>query len=160
MSETIIGVNITMSEMNLQKPNAWRVFWKENWLVILVVLGLAAAYLILRTPGQAFASTEELQVQLQSGQSVVVEFYSNSCSICLISKPKVDRLEAELEGQATVLRLNVKDPVVQPLAVAWRVYGVPAFFVVAGDGTPVYARAGAPDSDGIKAAVLALTAGD
>ena len=140
------------------KPNALRGFWKENWLVILVVLGLALAYLILHTPRQAFASTEALQAQLRSGQITVVEFYSNSCNICLISKPKVDRLEADLAGRATVLRLDVKDPVVQPLASAWQVYGVPPFFVVAGDGTIVYGRAGAPDTEGIKAAVAALAA--
>lgn len=145
-----------MNDENVQKPSALRVFWKENWLVILVVLGLAIAYLILHTPRQTFASTEALQAQLQAGRPVLVEFYSNSCSICLISKPKVDRLEAELQDYATVLRLDVKDPVVQPLASAWRVYGVPTFFVVAGDGTPTYGRAGAPNIEELRAAVMAL----
>lgn len=139
-------------------PGGWRLFWKENWLVILVVLGMALAYLILRTPRQAFASTEALQARLRSGQPTVVMFYSNSCSICLISKPRVDRLEAELQGQASVLRLDVRDPMVQPLAAAWRVYGVPTFFVVDGAGTLVYGRAGAPDVEGIKAAVAAVAA--
>lgn len=149
-----------MNAENEQKPGAWRVFWKENWLIILVVLGLAIAYLILHTPRQTFASAEALQAQLQTGQPTVVEFYSNSCSICLVSKPKVDRLEIELQDTAAVLRLDVKDPVVQPLAAAWRVYGVPTFFVVAGDGTPAYGRAGAPNSEEIKAAVMALVGAD
>lgn len=148
-----------MDNTDSQKPNGWQVFWKENWLVILVVLGMATAYLVLRTPREAFASTEALQARLQSGQPTIVTFYSNSCSICLISKPRVDRLEAELQGRATVLRLDVKDPLVQPLAAAWRVYGVPTFFVVDGAGTPVYARAGAPDIEALKAAVANLEAG-
>lgn len=143
-----------MENIDARKASAWRVFWKENWLVILVVLGLAFSYLVLHTPRQAIASTEALEAQLRTGQPTVVEFYSNTCSICLISKPAVDRLENALQGRATVLRLDVKDPMVQPLAAAWRVYGVPTFFVVSGDGTPVYARAGAPDSEAIEAAVM------
>lgn len=147
-----------MTETDMQKPSGWQVFWKENWLVILVVVGMAAAYLILRTPLETFASAEALQARLQSGQPTVVEFYSNSCSICLISKPKVDRLEADLQGRAAVLRLDVRDPAVQSLALAWKVYGAPTFFVVAGDGTPVYGRAGAPDIEALKAAVAAVEA--
>jgi len=119
-------------------------FWKENWLTLTVVLVLAGAYVFLRTPGDVFASVEELEAQLQSGSPTIVSFYSNSCSICLIAKPRVDQLEASLEGRATVLRLNVNDAVGRTLATRWGVRGVPTFFVVNGRGEVVYAQAGAP----------------
>jgi len=138
-----------------QDRSKWRVFWEENWLTLLVVLVLAGAYVFLRTPGDAFASLESLQSELRSGSPTVIEFYSNSCSICLVSKPKVDALERDLEGQAEVLRLNVKEDVGRALAGRWGIRGVPTFVVLDGAGEVAYAGAGAPDVEAIKAAVTA-----
>jgi len=136
-----------------EEKSKWRIFWDENWLTIVVVLVLAGAYVFLRTPGDAFASTDEVEALLIDGQPTVIEFYSNSCSICLVSKPKVDRLEADLTGQADLLRLNVKAEVGRVLASSWGVRGVPTFFVFDGGGDVVYAQAGAPDVDAIRGAV-------
>ena len=131
---------------------------KEDGLTIFIVLALVAAYAVLRTPGDSFATSEALAQRLQNGQPTVIEFYANSCSICLISKPKVDRLERDLQGKAEVLRLNVRDNGPgQSLAARWGVQGVPTFFVVDGDGEVAYARAGAPDVAAIQAAVEDLT---
>jgi protein-disulfide isomerase len=131
----------------------WRVFLKENWVTLLFVLTLAGAYIVLRTPGDTFTSMETLQTALSAGTPTVIEFYSNQCSICLISKPKVDQLEKDLKGQASLLRLSVKDEVGRTQALQWGVRGVPAFFVLDGAGEIVYARAGAPDIAALKAAV-------
>jgi protein-disulfide isomerase len=133
--------------------NRWRMFLKENWFTLLFVLTLAGAYIVLRTPGDTFTSMEMLQTALSTGNPTVVEFYSNQCSICLISKPKVDQLERDLMGQAALLRLSVKDEVGRAQALQWGVRGVPAFFVLDGTGEIVYAQAGAPDIAAIKAAV-------
>ena len=139
--------------MSEEKQSKWRIFWNENWLTLVVVLVLAGAFLFLRTPGDAFASVDEVKVRLTDGQPTVIEFYSNSCSICLVSKPKVDRLEADLEGQAELLRLNVKADVGRRLASSWGVRGIPAFFVFDGAGEMVYAQAGAPDIEALRGAV-------
>ena len=128
-------------------------FFKEDGLTVLIVVLIVAIYAYLRTPGDTFASLTELEAQLTAGQPTIVEFYANNCSICLLNKPKVDQLERDLAGQATVLRLNVKDNVGLALAARWNVAGVPTFFVVNGAGDVVYARAGAPDTEGLKAAV-------
>lgn len=130
---------------------------KEDGLTLAIVLALAIAYIVLRTPGDAFASVAELESRLTSGRPTVIEFYSNTCSICLTSKPKVDRLERELESQAALLRLNVKSDAGQALAGRWQVSGVPTFFVFDGDGEAIYRKAGAPDTDAIKAAVAAAS---
>jgi len=130
-------------------------FFKEDGLTVLIVVLLVAIYAYLRTPGDEFVSLSELDAQLTAGQPTIVEFYANNCSICLLNKPKVDQLERDLAGQATVLRLNIKDKVGLALAGRWNVIGTPTFFVLNGAGEVVYARAGAPDIEALKAAVAA-----
>jgi len=129
---------------------------KEDGLTIAIVLVLAIAYIVLRTPGDRFESVEALETQLTTGQPTVIEFYSNTCSICLASKPKVDQLERDIATQANLLRLNVKEGPGQALAYRWQVSGVPTFFVFDGQGQTVYRRAGAPDTAAIKEVVASL----
>jgi len=131
-------------------------FIREDGLTVLIVVLIVAVYAYLRTPGDTFASLGELEAQLTAGQPTIIEFYANNCSICLINKPKVDQLERDLTGQATVLRLNVKDDVGQALAARWGVRGIPTFFVLNGDGDVIYSHAGAPDIERLKAAVAAI----
>jgi thioredoxin 1 len=128
---------------------------KEDWLTIAIVLAVVAAYLILRTPGDAFESVAAFEAAVTDGQPTVVEFYSNTCSICLASKPKVDQMERDLGDQASVLRLNVRTAPGDQLAYRWQVTGVPTFFVFDGQGESVYRRAGAPDVAAITEAVEA-----
>ena len=52
--------------------------WRENWSTILLITGLIAAYLVLRTPQSDIASVEEFQQRLAQGQPTVVEFYNNT----------------------------------------------------------------------------------
>lgn len=132
-------------------------FIKEDGLTVLIVLTIVVVYAYLRTPGDTFASMSELEAQLTAGQPTIIEFYANNCSICLISKPKVDQLERDLETQAAVLHLNVKDKVGLELASRWSVVGTPTFYVLDGQGDIVYAQAGAPDIAAIKAAVINTT---
>jgi multidrug resistance efflux pump len=53
-------------------------FWRENWLVILVIAVMVGGYLFLRTPGDELTSTAEFEAQVTSGTPTVVEFYSNT----------------------------------------------------------------------------------
>jgi hypothetical protein len=53
-------------------------FWRENWLVILVIAVMIGGYLFLRTPGDELASTAEFEAQVTAGMPTVVEFYSNT----------------------------------------------------------------------------------
>jgi len=131
---------------------------REDWLTLAVVFGLIAAYAILRTPGDEFSSATELQAQLTDGHPTVIELYANNCSICLVSKPKVDQLERNLAESAQLLRLNVRKDLGQALAYEWGVTGVPTFFVIDGEGQVAYRRAGAPDVETIEATVAELVA--
>jgi hypothetical protein len=50
----------------------------ENWLLLLVIGGIVAAFLVLRTPASAVSSVGEVEAVLQNGQPTLVEFYSNT----------------------------------------------------------------------------------
>jgi hypothetical protein len=53
-------------------------FLRENWLFLLVLGGLVAGFLWLRTPSSAVASVEQVDALLSSGQPTLIEFYSNT----------------------------------------------------------------------------------
>jgi hypothetical protein len=53
-------------------------FVRENGLFLAVLLGLVAAFVLLRTRGTQLASVSELDGLLSKGQPVVVEFFSNT----------------------------------------------------------------------------------
>jgi hypothetical protein len=53
-------------------------FLRENWLVLLVVGGLVAGFLIFRTQASAVGSVTEVDAVLQDGESTLVEFYTNT----------------------------------------------------------------------------------
>ena len=128
-------------------------FLKEEGLTVVVVLLIVGAYTLLRTPGNGFNSISEVEKQLQADIPTIVEFYSNTCSICLASKPGIDQLEKDLAGQAQVLRLNVKDKIGGTLAAQWGVRGVPTFFILDGQGHQVYVHVGKPNIETLKQVV-------
>jgi hypothetical protein len=51
---------------------------RENWLLLLVIGGLVAAFLVLRTPASAVGTVGEVDAILQNGQPTLVEFYTNT----------------------------------------------------------------------------------
>ena len=74
--------------------------------------------------------------------------------MCLTARPVVDRLERDLQGQALVLRLNVRDAAGRDVMRAYGVYLVPAFLVFDGAGNLLFRQSGAfPDVGTIKARV-------
>lgn len=133
---------------------------KEDGLTIAIVLALVIAYLVLRTPGSDLRTISDVEAAITDGQPHVVVFFANNCSICLVSKPKVDQLERDLASQAAVLRLNVRNDPGRALAYKWSVAGIPTFFVFDSNGEQVYRRSGAPDVAAITAAVEGLKPGE
>lgn len=130
-------------------------FVRENWITLLVMVALGVAWLVLRTPGTELASVADFDARLRSGQPTLIEFYSNRCSVCLASKPTVDRLEQQLAGRAVVLRVDVADPVGRQLAARWGIAGTPAFIVTDGAGQPVYMSYGPPQVTELQFALAA-----
>jgi len=65
----------------------------------------------------------------------------------------VDRLEADLEGEAEVLRINLLSSLGRQLGARYGVRGVPTLLVFDGSGEVVYTTAGRLDGEEIEAAV-------
>ena len=55
-----------------------KAYLRKHAGTLLVIAGLAIAYVVLRTPDGASGSAAELAARLASGQPSVVEFYSNA----------------------------------------------------------------------------------
>jgi len=53
-------------------------FLRENGLFVALLLGMVAAFVLLRTKGTQLASVNELDALLAKGQPIVVEFFSNT----------------------------------------------------------------------------------
>ena len=120
----------------------------------LIALVLGAGYLSARHGPSDVATLAEVDSLVGSGQGVVVELYSDNCTICLMSKGSVDGLEARLEGDAEVVRLNLAEDVGRAAAWRYRVSSTPTFIVFAGDGSERYRQSGFPDIDRIEAEAL------
>jgi len=148
-----VSVGPDIIEKSIMWTKKLQNFVKQDGLTVGIILLIVGAYIFLRTPNDGFDSMTELERQLQSGIPSIVEFYSNTCSICLTSKPAIDQLEKDLAGQAQILRLDVKDKVGGTLAAQWGVRGVPTFFILDGQGNKLYTHIGKPDLEMLKQAV-------
>lgn len=52
-------------------------FLRENWVTLLILVGLPLAWLTLRSPGTPLGSVDEFEQSLRTGQPTVVDFFSN-----------------------------------------------------------------------------------
>ena len=52
-------------------------FLRENWVSLLIIVGLPLAWFALRSTGTPLASAAEFQSQVQAGKPTVVDFFSN-----------------------------------------------------------------------------------
>ena len=52
-------------------------FARENWISLLIVIGLPLAWLMLRSEGTPLASAEDFDRLIATGQPTVVYFFSN-----------------------------------------------------------------------------------
>jgi thioredoxin-related protein len=69
----------------------------------------------------------------------------------------VDRLENDLKGQATILRLDLTSQVGRDSARIYDVKLVPTFLVFDGRGQVVLRQTGMPDTEAIRAEITVLT---
>ena len=51
-------------------------FLRENWVSLLIIVGLPLAWFALRSTGTPLASAADFQSQVQAGQPTVVDFFS------------------------------------------------------------------------------------
>ena len=61
-----------------RQPNRALQFVRDNFVALLIVIALAAAYFLLRTTPSDIGSMEELRARMNAGKPVLLEFYSNT----------------------------------------------------------------------------------
>ncbi len=101
-----------------------------------------SAVLFLRPGDSSVATHAEAQTVITSGSPVFVEFFSNSCTACLASQPIVQSLEAELDDDVQILKLNVQDSLASQMIRDYRAYLTPTFVVIGRDGEVVWRQSG------------------
>ena len=55
-----------------------RRFWRENWLVVLVIGVMVGGFVFLRTTSDELVSTADFDARVTGGIPTLVEFYSNT----------------------------------------------------------------------------------
>jgi thiol-disulfide isomerase/thioredoxin len=116
------------------------VFWflpgglSPSEMGVLAVFAAAAAALglALRTPSAQLTTFDGLSAfesVLRGPRPTLLEFYSETCAVCMAMKPVMDRLEAEAGHRLQILRINVKEPIGIEIADRYGVTFTPTFLL-------------------------------
>jgi len=138
---------------------AWdhRRSWRSLAVIAGVLLVLFAGYWTSRSGPSDVASIVEVDAVLAAGAPVVLEVYSDNCTMCLASKRSVDAMEEELAGQATVLRISADEAVGRAVARRYGVGLLPTFIVFTPEGREIHRESGFPDTDRLEAEALSAS---
>jgi thiol:disulfide interchange protein len=128
--------------------------WRGLAVIALVLFVLGAGWTTARHGGSDIANLAELDAAVASGTPVVLELYSDTCTLCLISNRSVNAMEADLEGRAVVVRVSADEQVGRDAARRYGMRSLPTFVVLSADGREVFRDTGSPDIDAIKEAAL------
>ncbi len=136
----VIAFPVLLLSMFLLLPiKRWRVrIPLYSTVLVLALIG----FTLLRPGGSTVASTDEAHQVLASGQPVFVEFFSNTCTMCLASEPNVKSLTSEIGDRAQVLKLNVQDGLAIPLMREYNAFSTPTFIVFNDLGQEVWRQTG------------------
>ena len=151
-SVTLIGLLV----FGVAAMFAWdhRRSWRSLAVIAGVLLVLFGGYWTSRHGPSDVASIAEVDIVLAAGSPVVLEVYSDNCTMCLASKRSVDAMEEELAGQATVLRVSADEGVGQAVTRRYGVGLLPTFIVFTAGGRETYRDSGFPDTDRLEAEAL------
>jgi thiol:disulfide interchange protein len=135
---------------------AWeqRRSWRGLVAIAAVLFVLGAGWATSRHGPSDIANLAELDAAIATGTPVVLELYSDTCTICLINKRSVDAMEVDLEGEAIVVRVNASEQVGRDASRRYGMRALPTFVVLTGEGREVFRDTGSPDIEAIKQAAL------
>ncbi len=128
--------------------------WRGLVAIAVVLFVLVAGWTTSRTGPSDVADLAELDAAIAAGTPVVLELYSDTCTLCLMSKRSVDAMEADLEGLAIVVRVSADEQVGRDVSRRYGLHALPTFVVLSADGQEVYRQAGSPDTERIKQEAL------
>lgn len=136
----VIAFPVLLVGMFMLLPvKSWRIRIPLYLSVLLVGL---VVFSILRPGDSTVSTTGEANSVLESGQPVFVEFFSNTCVMCLASEPNVKSLVTEIDGRAQVLKLNVQDEFSLPVMRKYNAFSTPTFIIIDPTGQVVWRQTG------------------
>lgn len=123
--------------------------------IIAIVLVLGAGYAQTRHGPSDVDSVEAFDALLAQGTPIVLEIYSDTCVVCLASKPAVDGLERNLGDRAQVVQMSIDEPSGRAIARRYQASVTPTFVVLSADGVELHRQQGYPNVDELAAEALA-----
>jgi thiol-disulfide isomerase/thioredoxin len=111
----------------------------EKGLLALYGAAVVVVFYAARTPPAKLAHFDELRAvdkALRDTRPTLLEFYSDTCGVCMVMRPVLDRLEADAGHQLQILRVNVKDAIGRQLADRYHVTFTPSFLLFNSYGSP------------------------
>ncbi|MFQ3565528.1 MAG: thioredoxin domain-containing protein [Aggregatilineales bacterium] len=120
-----------------------RVRWQIVTVAGLSFIALFVATFLLLRPGASDVDTlAEAEAMLTNGQPTLLEFFSNYCTGCLLVRPAVDQLVAEIDaqynGSFNLLRVDIHTPVGRALRERYGFSFTPEFILFNHDGREVW----------------------
>ncbi|MBI5928833.1 MAG: thioredoxin family protein [Chloroflexi bacterium] len=134
----------------------------QNHPLLTIFLGLgmilmAAIHVMWYIRPSEVKTQSELNILVTNGQHpTIVEYYNNLCTVCTMMKPVVDGLEKDLQGEATVLRIDFLSEVGRSTARQFGVKIIPTILVFDPNGQIIFRQTGPFDTEMIKSKVYGL----
>jgi thiol-disulfide isomerase/thioredoxin len=125
---------------------------RARWQIVTIaglsfIMLFVATFLLLRPGASDVDTLAEAEAMLTNGQPTFLEFFSNYCTGCLLVRPAVDQLIAEINtqynGDFNVLRVDIHTPVGRALRERHGFSFTPEFILFNHDGHEVW-RSHAP----------------
>ncbi|PJF21727.1 MAG: hypothetical protein CUN56_09610 [Phototrophicales bacterium] len=88
----------------LQRRYKWYIVTGVQFGLLLI---FTTGFILLHPGRNSVNNTQEALQQIGNGKPTFVEFFSNYCSGCLVFNPIVDQLEATLQDEFNVLRIDI-----------------------------------------------------
>tara|TARA_B100000686_G_scaffold84139_1_gene90900 strand:- start:9941 stop:10456 length:516 start_codon:yes stop_codon:yes gene_type:complete len=137
---------------------AWT--YKRNLFVLLPALLIASLAIFVFFNAQYghsdVTNTDELNIFFESNRPFIVQIYSDSCAMCLLSKNSVDELDRNIDGEVALLRLNLSEKIGRMVARQYQVTVTPTFLIFDGFGNVAFRQSGYPDIAKIEETALSL----
>lgn len=124
--------------------------WNDYLAFAVILGGLIMAWSILHPHQTELEDARKVQEMIGAGTPVLLEFQSPYCMACTAIRPTVDALEAELEGQVHVIRLNIQDPIGRELTSVYGFEFTPTFIYFDAKGNEVWRQIGSLDPQQVR----------
>ncbi len=121
-----------------------RILFVEITLVVVFVGGFFA----LRTGDGDLTDIATFETVITNDRPTFIEFFSNFCTGCLVVRPTVDALIADIKGDFNILRVNIHTDAGRELRDRLGFSFTPEFVLLDADGAEVW-RDHVPPSDDI-----------